>query len=148
MRVGGPTVGGMFPNVLFLWINPPSKDGGNDSTLVLHTYQPHGPNHFEFTNWMFCEKDAPADMKRRMLAAAIGATGTSGTIEQDDAESWPHMSESARGVMGGQGTLKYQACLGENKPEGWTGPGVVFGGFSKDDTQWLWWQAWLKLMLN
>jgi nitrite reductase/ring-hydroxylating ferredoxin subunit len=148
MARGGPTVGGMFPNLLFLWINPPTQDGGADSTLVLHTYQPHGPDHFEFTNWMFCEKDTPPDMKRRMLAAAIAATGTSGTIEQDDAEAWPHMSRSARGVMGAQGTLKYQALLGENKPDGWTGPALVYGGFSKDDTQWNWWQAWLKLMTN
>ncbi|MDB5424629.1 MAG: (2Fe-2S)-binding protein [Phenylobacterium sp.] len=145
---GGPTVGGMFPNLLFLWINPPTKDGGNDSALVLHTYQPHGPDHFEFTNWMFCEKDTPEDLKRRMRSSAIGASGTSGTIEQDDAECWPHMSESARGVMGEQGTLKYQALLGENKPPEWTGPGLVYAGFSKDDGQWNWWKAWLKLMLD
>lgn len=148
MARGGPTVGGMFPNVLFLWINPPSKDGGNDSALVLHTYQPHGPDHFEFTNWMFCERDVPEALKRRMAASATLATGTSGTIEQDDAESWPHMSASARGIMGEQVTMKYQALLGENKPAEWTGPGQVYAGFSKDDTQWSWWKAWLKLMVD
>jgi phenylpropionate dioxygenase-like ring-hydroxylating dioxygenase large terminal subunit len=145
---GGPNVGGMFPNLLFLWIRVPNKEGDFDAALVLHTYQPRGPNHFEFTNWMFAERDAPEEMKRKMLAGAIGASGTSGTIEQDDAECWPEMSLSAQGVVGAQGTLKYQALLGEKKPADWPGPGRVYAGFSKDDGQWDWWQAWLRLMVN
>ena len=28
----------------------------------------------------------------------------------------------------------------------WPGPGRVYSGFSKDDTQWDWWQAWLAMM--
>ena len=54
----------------------------------------------------------------------------------------------AQGVVGAQGTLKYQALLGEKKPADWPGPGRVYAGFSKDDGQWDWWQAWLRLMVN
>jgi phenylpropionate dioxygenase-like ring-hydroxylating dioxygenase large terminal subunit len=143
---GGPTVGGMFPNVLFLWINVPSPDGKAGGAMVLHTYMPRGPDHMEFTNWIFAERDTPEDMKRQMLTASVGAAGTSGTIEQDDAECWPHMSASARGEIGAQGTLKYGALLGVNKPDDWDGPARVYAGFSKDDTQWDWWQAWLAMM--
>jgi hypothetical protein len=141
-----PQVGGMFPNVLIAFLNAPTPDGRMSGALTLHTYVPRGPDHLEFFNWIFAEKDTPEEVKREMLAIAVRSTGVSGAIEQDDADMWPHQSHNARGSIGRQGTLKYQALLGETKPEGWLGPALVYAGFSKDDTQWNWWRAWLKLM--
>jgi hypothetical protein len=48
--------------------------------------------------------------------------------------------------MGRQQTLKYQALTGENKPADWPGGGIVYDGFTKDDTQWQWWLYWYELM--
>jgi len=141
-----PQVGGMFPNVLIAFIYAPTADGSHSGALSLHAYVPHGPNQVEFINWVFAEKDAPEAMKRSMLANAIRQTGTSGTIEQDDAIAWPYMSKAARGFKGRQQTLKYQALLGENKPEGWPGGAFVYDGFTKDDTQWNWWLYYRELM--
>ena len=64
----------------------------------------------------------------------------------EDLDGLHRPSESARGVMGKQETLKYQALLGENKPEGWVGGGYVYDGFTKDDTQWQWWLAYRDMM--
>jgi hypothetical protein len=81
-----------------------------------------------------------------MRAAATHGTGTSGIIEQDDSDTWPHMTESAKGVIGRTETLKYQAILGENRPADWPDKAKVYEGFGKDDAQWEWWLAYHKLM--
>lgn len=141
-----PQVGGMFPNILFAFIYAPRSDGKYSGALALHTYIPRGPDKLEFVNYIFAEKDAPEEMKRDMLANSVRQTGTSGTIEQDDSDTWPHMSRSARGAIGRKQTLKYYALLGENKPKDWPGGGYVYEGFTKDDTQWNWWLYYRELM--
>src|SRR3546814_7517614 len=88
---------------------------------------------FEFYTWFFAEKGAPEDLKKRMMAVSAYNMGSSGTIEQDDADTWPHMTRNARGAMGKRQTLKYGALLGENKPDDWPGGGSVYAGFTKDD---------------
>src|SRR3546814_11344473 len=77
-----------------------------------------------------------------MLQNSIQQTGTSGIIEQDDADTWPQIMRNARGAVSKGMTLKYQALSGHHKPEGWYGEGRVYPGFTKDDTQWDWWMAY------
>lgn len=141
-----PQVGGMFPNVLLAFIYAPRTDGGFPGALTLHTYVPKGPDRVEFINYIFAEKDAPEEMKRDMLQNAIQQTGTSGTIEQDDADTWPQIMRNARGVVAKTSTLKYQAITGNVRPEGWVGGGNLHPGFTKDDTQWAWWTAYYNQM--
>src|SRR3546814_539509 len=88
-------------------------------------------------------------LSSRTFAEAVSAynMGSSGTIEQDDTDTWPHMTRNARGAMGKRQTLKYGALLGENKPDDWPGGGSVYAGFTKDDNQWQWWLAYRDLML-
>src|SRR3546814_9866705 len=92
-------VGGMFPNILLAFIFAPRTDGGASGALALHTYVPKGPNHVEFANFIFAEKDAPEDVKRDMLQNSIQQTGPSGIIEQDDADTWPQNMRNARGPV-------------------------------------------------
>jgi phenylpropionate dioxygenase-like ring-hydroxylating dioxygenase large terminal subunit len=146
MAKAPPQVGGMFPNVLVLFIYSPRTDGKYSGALSLHTYVPRGPNHLEFMNYIFAEKDAPEQMKRDMMANAVRVSGTTGTIEQDDSDTWPHMSRNSRGVVGSTQTLKYHALLGQKKPADWPGGGYVYDGFTKDDTQWNWWLYYRELM--
>src|SRR3546814_5489602 len=92
-----------------------------------------------------CSSDLVSEEKKRaMRAAGIYNVGTTGTIEQDDSDTWPHMTHNAKGVIGREQTLKYQALTGHNKPEGWPGGGYVYDGFTKDDTQWMWWLAYRR----
>ncbi|OYY72824.1 aromatic ring-hydroxylating dioxygenase subunit alpha [Sphingomonas sp. 28-63-12] len=141
-----PQVGGMFPNILVLFIFAPRTDGGASGVLALHAYIPRGPDHFEFVNYIFAEKDAPEQVKRDMLQNAIQQSGTSGTIEQDDSDTWPQIHRNTRGAIGRQSTLKYQALTGHSRPDGWTGGGLTYPGFTKDDTQWNWWLNYRRLM--
>ncbi|MDB6063682.1 MAG: Aromatic ring-hydroxylating dioxygenase subunit alpha [Verrucomicrobiaceae bacterium] len=148
MSVAPPQVGNLFPNVNILFIYAPLRDGTMGSGLLLHTIVPKGVEKFQWLTWFFAEKDTPDDVKKLMRAAASQAGGTSGMIEQDDSDTWPHMTESARGFMGRQETLKYQAILGENRPDDWPDKAKVYNGFSKDDAQWLWWEQYFALMTN
>ena len=100
----------------------------------------------EFVNFIFAEKDAPEQVKRDMLQNSIQQTGTSGIIEQDDADTWPQIMRNSRGSVSKTMTLKYQALHGHERPEGWYGEGLLYPGFTKDDTQWNWWLAYYDLM--
>jgi len=141
-----PQVGGMFPNVLFGFVYIPQSDGTIVGSMTLHAYVPRGPDKLEFVNWIFAEKDAPAELREKMLKQTIQLFGTSGMVEQDDSDTWPHMTLSAKGAMGRKMTMKYQAVFETSAPKGWPGPGIVNEGFTKDDTQWHWWLYWRELM--
>jgi hypothetical protein len=92
------------------------------------------------------EKDTPQELKEKMLRQSIQLFGTSGMVEQDDSDTWPHMTTAAKGARGRKSTLKYQAVYATGAPDGWPGPGIVNEGFT-DDTQWHWWLHWHELML-
>lgn len=141
-----PAVGGIFPNSALACLYRPKAGGDVTPMMCIHTFVPLGHGRFEFINWFLAEKDAPQELKAEMVKAGILFMGTTGMTESDDAETWPHVQRNAAGAMSRQQTVKYQATTGENKPEDWPGGGSVFAGFSKDDTQWRWWNRWTDLM--
>jgi phenylpropionate dioxygenase-like ring-hydroxylating dioxygenase large terminal subunit len=141
-----PQVGGMFPNILVGFIYAPQPNGEILGLMTLHAYVPKGPDKLEFVNWLFVEKDAPEELKERTRKASIAMFGTSGMVEQDDSDTWPHQSRSARGPMGRQMTLKYQAICTNPPPANWPGPAFAYDGFTKDDTQWNWWLKYREMM--
>mgnify|MGYP000527762201 CR=1 FL=1 len=142
-----PQVGGMFPNILFEFLYLPQADGSVVGALALHVYTPKGPDKLEFANWIFVEKDTPPELRERMIKQSVQLLGTSGMVEQDDADTWSQMTLAARGAQAQKQTMKYQAMYESGAPEGWPGPGIVNEGFTKDDTQWHWWKYWYELMI-
>ena len=126
MLTSPPNPGGMFPNVGFLHQN-------------LRVHVPTGVDTFEMLNFVLVEKDAPKEFKERIKKDMLLGFGTSGTVEQDDAESWPSIQKSATGFQGSKEKMRYQAFVGHNPPEGWDGPEEVYEGFSKDDSAWNFW---------
>jgi len=143
-----PSVGGLFPNVASLNFYAPTPDGHMAASTSWHVFVPRGPDRFEFYSWTLVERDAPEEIRRMARQLTQQQNSASGTIEQDDAEVWPSMSRSARGSLGRRQTLKYQALLGENKPEDWPGGGLIYEGFSKDDNQWNWWKRYFEFMTS
>jgi hypothetical protein len=141
-----PQVGGMFPNVLIAFIYVPQPDGEVIGVTSLHTYIPKGPNQLEFCNWILAEKDAPEAHKLKALQHGIRMLGTSGQVEQDDSDTWPQMSQVAKGSRARHSTMKYQAICDQPKQANWPGPALVYEGFTKDDTQWNWWLKWREMM--
>jgi nitrite reductase/ring-hydroxylating ferredoxin subunit len=75
----------------------------------------------------------------------MGANG--GEFGNDDPESWMSMTRVARGAVGGEQTIKYNALEGASEPADFpTGLGLVHRGFAKDDNQWHWWLAYYDWM--
>src|SRR5690606_1409925 len=95
-----PQVGGIFPNILFGFVYIPQPDGSVVGSMTMHTYISRGPNKLEFCNWIFAEKDAPEELREKMFKQTIQLFGTSGVVEQDDSDTWPHMTLAAKGAMG------------------------------------------------
>jgi hypothetical protein len=124
-----PGTGGIFPNVGFLSTN-------------LRVHVPLGPDRFEMINWVLVEKDAPAEFKNQVKRKMVRGFGSAGVIEQDDAESWPAMQQSASGYLGSQQAMRYQAFVGHNPPPGWEGGAHVYHGFTKDDSAWDFWRRY------
>ena len=85
-------------------------------------------------------------MKDKIRKVTTGLLGTSGMIEQDDSDTWPHMTRNAKGPMGKNVTLKYQAVNTLPPPKDWPGPAEAYDGFTKDDTQWNWWLRYYDMM--
>src|SRR3546814_13010292 len=94
-----PQVGGMFPNILLAFIFAPRTAGGASGALALHPYVPTGPNHVEFVNLIFAEKDAPEDVTSDLLQKSHQQTRTSGTIEPDNPATWPPLMRNPRGAV-------------------------------------------------
>jgi nitrite reductase/ring-hydroxylating ferredoxin subunit len=130
-----PGVGGIFPNVGFLGLN-------------IRVHVPHDADHFEMVNWAVVPKAASKEVKEATRKAQLGTFGTTGTVEQDDAEAWPSIQRSSRGYMGRQHSMKYQALVGENKPDGWEGGAGVHKGLTKDDSGWAFWMRYRDYMLG
>jgi hypothetical protein len=100
----------------------------------------------EFWNWVLVEKDAPPELRELAKRGSSLNLGAAGIVEADDAEAWPAMQRSARGVIGRQEKMRYPALLGAQPREGFEGPGFVYAGMSKDDGQWNWWLRWAEFM--
>jgi len=141
-----PEVGGMFPNSGIFSLPFPLGDQVV-GVICLHSFVPKGIDKFEFMNWYLVEKTASEEMRSAMRRAMTLAFGTSGFVENDDADTWPQMTQSARGVMGRRQRIRYGAMTGEGtKPADWPGPGHVYDGFNKDDCQWRWWERYFEIM--
>lgn len=146
--VAPPQVGGMFPNLNLLFVYAPLPNGTLGSGYLIHSINPKGPDKLQWVTWFLCEKGTPEEVKKLIRQVAVQTGGTSGLIEQDDTDTWPHMTQAARGGMGRTETMKYQAIAGVNRPEGWPEKGNVYAGFSKDDAQWSWWEEYYRMMVE
>jgi phenylpropionate dioxygenase-like ring-hydroxylating dioxygenase large terminal subunit len=121
-----PSVGGIFPNAAF-------------SGTLLQVHLPLAFDTIEMLHIQLVEKDASPQVKAEVAKNFIGSLGASGTVEQDDAESWPSIQRVSQGHIGSQEAMRYSAFVGHNPPEGWEGPGYVYNGPSADDSAWNFW---------
>jgi hypothetical protein len=141
-----PQVGGLFPNIGGLAMPFPMPDGSMSAFFTWRAWVPKGPESFELFSWTTVERDAPQEVRDQMRILTAATFGVSGFVESDDTDTWPMQTKASRGVLGKTQKLRYQAITGEGAPAGWPGPGKVYDGFAKDDTQWEFWLEYLKYM--
>ena len=142
-----PSNGGLFPNAGVWNMYNPLADGRPAPYLSFRTYLPLGPDKFEFCMWVLVAKGASEEYRDEVRRTTSFTQGAGGFIESDDGAVWPGQSSGSRGYIARRNiTYKYWALSGDHKPEGWVGEGHVHTGFSRDDTQWKWWECYFDML--
>lgn len=141
-----PQVGQLFPNVGALAMPFMFPDGTPSAFFSWRAWVPKGPDRFELFHWAMVERDASPEFRDSINLMTAATFGASGFVEADDTDTWPMQTQAAKGALGRHQKLRYQAILGENKPADWPGPGQIYAGFPKDDSQWNFWLRYLEFM--
>ncbi|MDO8363961.1 MAG: aromatic ring-hydroxylating dioxygenase subunit alpha [Actinomycetota bacterium] len=138
-----PQVGSFFPNIGGIVMHQPLPDGTLGAFISWRTWVPKGPDRFEVMSWTVAERDSSPELRENVRMFTAATFGVSGFVESDDSDIWPLQQKSARGALGRRQKLRYQTITPEGKPEGWPGPGDIYDGFPKDNTQWAFWTEYL-----
>lgn len=125
----------IFPN---LWI---TLSGGQICLRI-----PRGPSKTELWWYTFVPKQAPPELKRKIIWQASHIFGPAGLLEQDDGENWSQSTRAARGVASRK--LGHHVGMGLGHGEVVVGDGgehYVEGWVSEHGQRWLY-RAWAEWM--
>jgi hypothetical protein len=125
-------VGGVFPNLAF--VSPVhGTEGHLHNYLNFRVWRPLGPDKVEVWCWFMIDKSAPQKYKDEAYKGYLGSFGTSGTLEQDDTETWARVVQASKGVMARDKELSYNNVnnylmgLGRVEPDpNFPGPGLAY----------------------
>jgi len=141
----------IFPTSVAAVVPIPQADGSILRLANLGSHTLAGPNSFEFLGRQVMlmpkgtDPEALAPM-RRMLGN--GSPNTGGTM-MEDYDAWRSITTSSKGERSRKLTMKYPGIGGPSKtPEEWPGPGIVYDGISRDDTQWAGWLHYFDVMTS
>ncbi len=138
----------VFPNLSFLNVAAfiePNKPPVH--YLTIRVWQPVGPGKIEIVSWNLVEKDAPAWLKRQSPQAYAASFGSSGMLEQDDAENWISISKTAKGTLGKKMLQHLQMGMtNERLLQDWPGPGKAYGTVYTEAGQRYFLEMWHKYL--
>lgn len=125
-------VGGVYPNLSF--VSPiHGTEGHLHNYLNFRLWRPIGPEKVEIWSWFMIDKAAPEDYKEAAYRGYLGSFGPSGTLEQDDTETWARIVEVSKGIMVRDKELNYNSVsnylMGFNRvepDETFPGPGKAY----------------------
>jgi nitrite reductase/ring-hydroxylating ferredoxin subunit len=142
-----PIIAQVFPNIAMMCHDMFSANGnGFGPNITIRTWNPHGPDEIEVLSWVLVERTASPELRELTRRTTLQGFGSSGMLEQDDAEAWPSITRVSTGVLGKQQWMRYPASHEPKKPEGWPGEGLIYSGISKDDNQWNWWVSYYEFL--
>ncbi|WP_102348726.1 aromatic ring-hydroxylating oxygenase subunit alpha [Bacillus sp. Marseille-P3661] len=103
-------VGGVFPNLSF--VSPMhGTEGHLHNFLNFRLWRPMGPEKMEIWSWFMIDKAAPEEYKEAAYKGYLGSFGPSGTLEQDDTETWSRIVEASGGLMARDKELNFNSVL-------------------------------------
>lgn len=145
-------VGGVFPNLSF--VSPVHGTEGNlHNYLNFRVWRPLGPEKMEIWSWFMIDKAAPEEYKEEAYKGYVGSFGPSGTLEQDDTETWARIVQASKGLMARDKELNYNSLcnylmgIGKIDPdENFPGPGVAYPSCYHDAISRSMHEYWLELL--
>lgn len=125
-------VGGVYPNLSF--VSPiHGTEGHLHNYLNFRVWRPLGPDKVEVWCWFLIDKNAPKEYKDNAYKGYLGSFGPTGTLEQDDTETWARIVEVSGATMMRNKELNYNNVsnylMGFSNVEvdhTFTGPGVAY----------------------
>jgi phenylpropionate dioxygenase-like ring-hydroxylating dioxygenase large terminal subunit len=143
---GMPGVGNLFPNLSWFALPWPSgdTDEGMSFMLVLRQAQPYGPNQHVVSAWSLVPRDLDPDLKELQRKTAVRMFGSSGMLEQDDAQIWSGIQRGVKGDQGRNRRIHYPMVRPRN--ESWPGPGYARTAFPDEMNQMNFWSRWRGLL--
>ncbi|MEW9670956.1 aromatic ring-hydroxylating dioxygenase subunit alpha [Ammoniphilus sp. 3BR4] len=145
-------VGGVFPNLSF--VSPiHGTEGDLHNYLNFRVWRPLGPDKVEVWCWFMIDKAAPQEYKESAYKGYIGSFGPSGTLEQDDTETWARIVQANKGLMARDKELSYNSVsnylMGFERVEpdaNFLGPGVAYPTCYIDAISRSMHEYWLELL--
>jgi nitrite reductase/ring-hydroxylating ferredoxin subunit len=145
-------VGGVYPNLSF--VSPiHGTEGHLHNYLNFRVWRPLGPDKVEVWCWFMIDKAAPEEYKEGAYKGYIGSFGPSGTLEQDDTETWARIVQASKGLMARDKELSYNSVcnylMGFNRvepDENFPGPGVAYPTTYLDALSRSMHEYWLELI--
>jgi len=143
-----PTHANLFPNLSFL--NAPGAYTAMAPPapyMTFRVWRPLAAGKTEIWSWCMVEKDAPDEFKQASYKAYLLSFGTSGTLEQDDAENWTTISHAAKGTLASKLALNYTMGQQVIEPmENWYGPGPAYPLDFTEFAQRAFWEKWISTL--
>jgi phenylpropionate dioxygenase-like ring-hydroxylating dioxygenase large terminal subunit len=143
---GMPGVGNIFPNLGWLALPWPTgdPDEGMSYMLVIRLAEPYGPDQHMVSVWGLVARDLDPELKEMQRKTTVRMFGSSGMLEQDDAQIWSGTQKSIRGAQGRNRKLRYPLVKPRN--EDWPGPGYARTSFPDEMNQMNFWRRWRDLL--
>ncbi|MFK4997208.1 hypothetical protein ACI2OX_05200 [Bacillus sp. N9] len=116
-------------------------------------WRPIAPDQVEVWSWFLIDKAAPEEYKEAAYKGYLGSFGPSGTLEQDDTETWSRIVEVSKGLMMRDKHLNYNSVsnylMGFNRvgpDESFPGPGKAYPTTYLDAIARSMHEQWLELI--
>lgn len=144
-----PINGSLFPNLSL--VNVAGKIGEEEGEVPytsLRKWRPVAPGKIEIWSWCIVEKGASEEYKERVNKTYQSNFGSSGMLEQDDAENWRRITDMAGGKMAEKEHLNFQMGMAhdyESIPE-WPGPGTAHPQTYNDLNHRHFWSTYFEFM--
>jgi len=137
----------VFPATQGIAFSMPIEGGERLRVVNLAMHRPHGVDKFEFAgnSMLLMPKGTSPELVQMVKAFGTMQRGIAGGLFEDS-ETWRSITNAARAPRTRHATMKYLAVAEPVTPEGWPGPGTVYDGFSRDETQWHGWLHYYDLM--
>jgi len=136
----GPSVRNISPIVSTIFPNFSPFYG----RATIRCWHPRGPDKTEIWAWCLVDKEAPPEVKDRILKHYLWTFGPAGSAEQDDMGNWQHCTRNSAGPIAKRYPLNYMLAMDDRHYDE-NYPGYMSMIMSEHDAR-LFYDVWGEMM--